>query len=362
MKKILLKQEFPNFDATVISPKSLAEYDLLLETYRTKYYELLGTSTELEDNYKNKIIENIIHNLISNRSTIGTEEIEGTANVEKLIKDSKSDLSSFERSDKTSTSLIKIVLSIFKTYMDYKLPDYFNMNSLLNLHRQIFYVGGIGYRSGKLRNKEVQIPNAEKLFIKYKDVDQHLYPLFEYINKQPEINTLFFNAAFIHGYLVGVHPFNDGNGRTTRLIVDKYISKWLKIPLYISEAINKESKTKYHQALNTFHFNGDLYPLVNFTLDSMISQLKLNIELVEDITFKYKVYTKQLENIGLAKKYIVNITAILIIEDPIINSVLAKKLNITQLTSKKILNLLEENKIIKYSKKVGRNNIYSLIK
>jgi Fic family protein len=57
-----------------------------------------------------------------------------------------------------------------------------------------------------------------------------------------EINELAFDAHLI---LVSIHPFSDGNGRTSRLIMN-YIQQYHNLPLSI---VFEEDKSDYYQAL-----------------------------------------------------------------------------------------------------------------
>ncbi|NUU52697.1 Fic family protein [Paenibacillus taichungensis] len=84
-----------------------------------------------------------------------------------------------------------------------------------------------------------------------KDVQWMMDDLFKFINEDtPELHPII-KACIIHFYLVYIHPFFDGNGRTTRAFTVLYLLKhgfnFFKY-LSISTAIRKE-KSKYYKAI-----------------------------------------------------------------------------------------------------------------
>jgi Fic family protein len=62
-------------------------------------------------------------------------------------------------------------------------------------------------------------------------------------------------AAYLHGELVKIHPFIDGNGRTSRLLMNLYLlSKGYTIAVLKGD---NEAKQAYYTALETSHIKND---------------------------------------------------------------------------------------------------------
>jgi Fic family protein len=122
-----------------------------------------------------------------------------------------------------------------------------------------------------------------RYFVNYQNVPQEVAKLCLEINnklkivKTPEeIYDLAFDAHF---YLVSIHPFADGNGRVSRLVMN-YILEYYKQPLAI---INKKDKLDYYKALEESRKdeNINLRPLRNFMYEQQSKYLTGEIQKVE---------------------------------------------------------------------------------
>lgn len=86
---------------------------------------------------------------------------------------------------------------------------------------------------------------------KYTEVQWMMDNLFEFANSDtPEINPII-KASIIHFYIVYVHPFFDGNGRTSRAFMVFYLLKqkcYFFRYLSISKAI-KDKKVQYYKSI-----------------------------------------------------------------------------------------------------------------
>ena len=60
-------------------------------------------------------------------------------------------------------------------------------------------------------------------------------------------------AALLHVTFVGIHPFEDGNGRTSRLLLNLELMKSGFPPIII----RTENKLAYYEALDKAHTTGD---------------------------------------------------------------------------------------------------------
>jgi len=85
-------------------------------------------------------------------------------------------------------------------------------------------------------------------------------------------------AAWTHAEFVKIHPFADGNGRTSRLIMNYQLLAHGFLPVSIS----KDSRLEYFNALESYAVNVDLTPFTNMIaaleearLDWYISAIKM---------------------------------------------------------------------------------------
>ena len=71
-------------------------------------------------------------------------------------------------------------------------------------------------------------------------------------------------AALLHGELVKIHPFIDGNGRTSRLIMNMDLMRSGYVPVIIK----KDNRLKYYEALDKAHTTGDYTDFVKLVTEA----------------------------------------------------------------------------------------------
>ena len=86
------------------------------------------------------------------------------------------------------------------------------------------------YRCGKIRQEPIFVNNPKTRQTVYlppdhQDVDKLLEELFFYLNKNKNIIDPLILAGIFHKQFVIIHPFIDGNGRTTRLATKALLAK-----------------------------------------------------------------------------------------------------------------------------------------
>ena len=83
-------------------------------------------------------------------------------------------------------------------------------------------------------------------------------------------------AAWAHAEFVRIHPFIDGNGRTSRLIMNYQ----LMINGFLPISIAKESGLEYYNALEEYAVKGNLEPFAELVA-KLEEQLDTYIQLIK---------------------------------------------------------------------------------
>ena len=129
--------------------------------------------------------------------------------------------------------------------------------------------------AGKYRDENVRIMGAkhippdyliipelmEKLIISYKDWNKY-HPIIK--------------AALMHGELVKIHPFVDGNGRVSRLVMNLSLMNSGYVPVIIKKA----KRLEYYEALDKAHTTGDYTDFVKLVTELEIEMLNKYLELI----------------------------------------------------------------------------------
>ena len=89
---------------------------------------------------------------------------------------------------------------------------------------------------------------------------------------QAKANTLhpIERAAKVHADFVAIHPFIDGNGRTSRLLMNLELMKAGYLPCIITV----ESRLKYYEALNAWAAKNETQPFIQLIADAQRDAFK----------------------------------------------------------------------------------------
>lgn len=117
--------------------------------------------------------------------------------------------------------------------------------------------------AGKYRNDNVIISGANHRppeYIKVPELMEKLIINYENWNEYHPI----IRASLLHGELVKIHPFIDGNGRTSRLLMNMDLMKSGYAPVIIK----KENRLKYYEALDKAHTTGDYTDFIKLVTEA----------------------------------------------------------------------------------------------
>jgi Fic family protein len=84
-------------------------------------------------------------------------------------------------------------------------------------------------------------------------------------------------AAWTHAEFVKIHPFPDGNGRTSRLIMNYQ----LMVDDFLPVSIMKEQRLSYFESLEQYAINGNLAPFTDMIADLENARLDQYIRAIE---------------------------------------------------------------------------------
>lgn len=129
--------------------------------------------------------------------------------------------------------------------------------------------------AGKYRGENVTIKGATHIppdYIKVPELMEKLILNYETWNNYHPI----IRAALLHGELVKIHPFVDGNGRTSRLLMNLDLMNSGYNPVIIK----KEDRLKYYESLDKAHTTGNYTDFVKLVTKLEVEMLKKYLELL----------------------------------------------------------------------------------
>ena len=84
------------------------------------------------------------------------------------------------------------------------------------------------------------------------------------------------SAARLHVDFVGIHPFVDGNGRTSRLLMNFELLRRGDLPVIIPV----EGRLAYYEALDNAHVDGNYAPFIELVAQLERATLKRYLEVI----------------------------------------------------------------------------------
>nr|XP_057927177.1 protein adenylyltransferase FICD [Doryrhamphus excisus] len=145
-----------------------------------------------------------------------------------------------------------------------------SVSDILEIHRRVLgYVDPV--EGGRLRTNQVFV--GHHIPPHPQDLQRHMQELVLWLNSDEalQLHPVEY-AALAHYKLVYVHPFVDGNGRTSRLLMNLVLMQARYPPI----TIRKEQRAEYYAALDTAN-EGDVRPFIRFiakctemTLDTLL--------------------------------------------------------------------------------------------
>lgn len=130
--------------------------------------------------------------------------------------------------------------------------------------------------AGIYRKHDVMISGASHTPPSYIDVPQLMANLMIWYNKKTDLHPLE-KATMLHSKFVNIHPLVDGNGRTSRLLMNLELIKAGYLPV----TIENEKRFKYYEILDIAAVDGNYTPFIQFIAGYEKQELQRYVELIE---------------------------------------------------------------------------------
>jgi Fic family protein len=242
-------------------PKNIEQLksDFMLEFYHNEW------NPKIEEIYKNyqKRSKSISESIkMKNFESFGiaftynTQRIEGSS----LTKSDTKDLLVFgvtpTKKQQSDTIETKKHYDLFmRLVSSKKIP--ITQNTVLSWHEEIFSQTKIG-EAGSIRQHRVGVITNDKInFTNVHEIPKRLKEFFSWINKYDKKENYVEFACLAHYKFISIHPFADGNGRISRLIMNHILYKY-DYPMLL---IKNTDRKGYFKALeksqledNAIHF------------------------------------------------------------------------------------------------------------
>ena len=215
---------------------------------------------------------------------------------------------------------------------------------------------------GKFRDTRVFIGNLHTKKINYIPPDDYKVPglideLLDWLNNSTDEMYPVIIAGILHYELVRIHPFVDGNGRTSRLMATLILSihKFNIDNYFTLDEYYNQDRQAYVDALKSADKNHDLTNWLEYFCQGVlysIDKVKSEVLKLDQITSKYNNTIELTPN---------EISVLTLLEEKkhIQNKDIQEMLNISPQASYKIIRKLKNKELIKSTGK-GRNTEYNL--
>lgn len=249
------KKELEKFNTFVIeclSEENVKKIELIKRNFDKKYKEMSKVGRE-------KFIKNFLI-----KFTYNTNRIEGSTLT---LRDTKLILADeIMPKGKTSREVKEAEnhAEAFNLILNEKAD--LDIDFLLRLHAIL--LKRIDTEAGKIRKEEVAIYGSTYMPPPHEELDYGLKAFFEWYNQTKKIIHPFELACLVHLRFVTIHPFTDGNGRISRLLMN-FVLKRKGYPML---DISYDDREEYYDALEKCQTDKIEKPFVLYCLKEYLKQ------------------------------------------------------------------------------------------
>jgi Fic family protein len=256
------------------------------------------TNTPIRPDYRRRLLQVSLR-----RGALATTAIEGNTLSEK-------DLDRIETGEdlppgrqylqKEVQNILAALNLLLQELVREKKPEVISIHLIRRFHEMVCTGLGDGYGDpGHFRRKNVTVgnyrpPSFEKVENLVKQFCDWLFKEFHYAGGQNFDETVL-QAIVSHIYMVWIHPFLDGNGRTARLL-EFYLLLRAGVPDIASHILSNHynaTRDDYYRQLQKAAESGDLTAFIQYALEGFrdgLEQDVLNIIHADQIDMTWKNY------------------------------------------------------------------------
>lgn len=241
---------------------------------------------------------------LANQEAVLSSKIEGTqATVEEVLEHEAG-----ETYDENKEQDIKEILNYRKALIlaEEHLKTYpIKLSLILELHKILMSsVRGKNKTPGKFRKDQnwigpygCKIEDATFVPPSPLRLNDHLEDFERYMH-QKDFDVLA-QAAIVHAQFELLHPFKDGNGRLGRLLIPMFLfsKQRLYSPMFYLSGYLEANRGEYYERLKAISAEGDWTGWIEFFLNAVIEQAKLNNQRTRKIMDLYENTKERIKNI-----------------------------------------------------------------
>lgn len=145
-----------------------------------------------------------------------------------------------------------VTLNLIDEFLNTDRPFKLRTSTVLQLHRVA--LEGISVFAGNFRPAGVEIEGSKHEPIEAHLVPEHIEEMCDYVNAKSQTESPIHLAAYVMWRLNWIHPFDDGNGRTSRALSYLVLCVTTKMQLPGSNTIPEQisnDKNPYYKALES---------------------------------------------------------------------------------------------------------------
>lgn len=151
----------------------------------------------------------------------------------------------------------------------------FNERQIKNLHRLVLK-GIDDENAGKYRNQQVFIAGAKHTPQAHYLIQEKMEQMMNWYHNEGINLHPVKRGALLHAIFVGIHPFIDGNGRTSRLLLNLELMKDGFPPVIIKV----ENRLTYYEALDKAHTTEDYLDFISLVEREVEDSLDLYLKAI----------------------------------------------------------------------------------
>ncbi len=182
--------------------------------------------------------------------------------------------------------------------------------------------------------------------------------LLEYLKTKDTTNPLI-KCAIMHHRFEAVHPFEDGNGRTGRLLITLYLINkgMLNMPILYPSGYFEKNKKQYINNLSNVDENEDWKPWIMFFLRALETQANLASKLGVEINELFKSSREKIEK-ERASLQLIRVFEYTFVKPYFTAPMISEDLKIHRVSCNRYLKTLEEKGLIEYVRKADNAHVY----